>query len=184
MSDLPTHPIRPAELNNRKRAHFDIAPDAGGRAALAATLDVLHIKKLTFKGALVPVGRRDWRLEGDLGATVVQACVVTLDPVTTRIEDKVTRSYVADMDAPTGDEIEVEADDTDEPLPASLDLIDVVLEALTLSMPAYPRKNDAPSDVIAVTEPGKKVMTDEDARPFAGLAALRDSLVNKDDDAD
>lgn len=180
LSDLPTYPIRPAELNNRKRAHFDISPDADGRAAIADALDVLQIKKLVFKGALIPMGRRDWRLEADLGATVAQPCVVTLAPVNTRIEDSVTRSYIADWDAPDADEIEIDAEDTDEPLPARLDLVDVLLEALTLALPAYPRRDDAPSDVVAVTEPGKEVMTDADARPFAGLAALRDSLENKD----
>ena len=184
MPDLPTHPIRLAELNNRKRAHFAIPPDSDDRKALADALGVLAIKKLKFEGALIPTGRRDWRIEAEIGATVSQACVVTLDPVTTRIDEEVTRTYVSDWDTPTDDEVEVEADDTDDPLPETLDLIEVVIEALALSLPAYPRKSGAEAVVVGVTEPGKAVMTDEDARPFAGLAALRAGLENKGDDDD
>jgi len=99
--------------------------------------------------------------------------------VTTRIDEDVTRTYVADWDAPDADEFEVEAEDTDDPLPDTLDLIDVIIEALALSLPAYPRKADAPAVDTGVTEPGKAVMTDEDARPFAGLAALRADLEKK-----
>lgn len=184
MPDLPTHPIRLAELNNRKRAHFTIEPDSDARKAIATALDVLQVKKLKFDGALIPTGRRDWRVEARLGATVSQACVVTLDPVTTRIDEDIARSYVSDWDTPADEEVEIEAEDTDDPLPDTLDLIEVIIEALALSLPAYPRKDDAPSVVTGVTEPGKAVMTDEDARPFAGLAALRANLENKGDDTE
>ena len=50
-----------------------------------------------------------------------------------------------------------------------------------LDVPAYPRKDGVEAETIGVTEPGKPVMTDEDARPFAGLAALRAGLENKDE---
>ncbi len=74
--------------------------------------------------------------------------------------------------------------DTSEPLPDTLDLYSVAMEALALALPIYPRKDDAPTDVVGVTEPGKTVMTDEDARPFARLAAMRAALENKDDSTD
>jgi hypothetical protein len=60
----------------------------------------------------------------------------------------------------------------------------VIIEALALSLPAYPRKDGVEATVVGVTEPGKAVMTDEDARPFAGLAALRAGPENKGDDTD
>jgi len=184
MSDLPSHPIRLADLNMRKRAHFTLEPDAPARKALAQALDVLAVKKLKFAGALIPTGKRDWRVEAHLGATVSQACVVTLDPVSTRIDEDVMRSYVSDFDLPDDPEHEISSDDDSDPMPDTLDLIDLILEALALSLPPYPRKDGAEPSVVGVTEPGKAVMTDEDARPFAGLAALRAGLENKDDDAD
>lgn len=182
MSDLPTHPIRFADLPNRKRTHFSIEPDADARRAMADALDLLGLKKLRFDGALIPMGKRDWRIDAQLGASAQQACVVSLDPVTTRIDENIERSYTAHYEFPDESEFEVPQDDTADPLPDTLDLIDVVLEALALALPPYPRKPGVQSDVVAVTEPGKAAMTDEDARPFAGLAALRDRLENKGDD--
>ncbi|SMX31937.1 YceD family protein [Octadecabacter ascidiaceicola] len=184
MSDLPTHPIRFADLPGRKRSHFTIEPDANGRKAIANVIDVLKIPKLRFDGALIPTGKRDWRIEAALGATVSQACVVTLEPVTTRIDEDVTRTFAAEIDIPDEDEYEISEDDSADPLPETLDLIDVLTEALVLAIPAYPRKDGATAETIGVTEPGKAVMTDEDARPFAGLAALRAGLENKQETDD
>ena len=187
MAERPTHLIRFADLPNRKRTHFTLEPSAEQRAALAADIDVPQIRKLKFDGALIPMGKRDWRVEATLGATVQQDCVVTLDPVTTRIDEDVTRTFVASFELPEAEEIEISEDDDSDPLPATLDLYDVALEALTLALPAYPRKDGAVTGTdgrAMFTEPGKDVMTDEDARPFAGLGALRDALANKDKDDD
>lgn len=184
MSHLPRHPIRFADLPNRKRTTFLLTPDAPARAALAAALDVPAIRKFRFEGVVAPVGKRDWALDATLGATVEQPCVVTLDPVTTRIDEDVQRSFLADFEYPVEEEVEVPEGDTADPLPAVLDLYDVALEALALALPAFPRKDGAqtgPDGRAVFTEPGKAPMTDEDARPFAGLQALRDSLENKDD---
>ena len=177
MSDLPTHFIRFADLPSRKRTHFTIEPDSEGRKAIAKTIHVLQVKKLRFDGVLIPTGKRDWRIEATLGATISQSCVISLDPVTTRIDEVITRSYISDFDkrddASKDSEVEMSEDDTTDPLSETLDLIDVIAESLILIMPAYPRKNGIEAEVVGVTEPGKSVMTDEDARPFARLAAMR-----------
>lgn len=184
MSDLPQHAIRLAELPNRKPSRFEIVPDAAGRAALAESLGILMLRKLRFAGALIPLGKQDWRLEADLGATVSQACVATLEPVTSRIDETVRRAYVANYDIPAGEEVEMPEDDNTDPMPETLDLIEVLTEALALSLPPYPRKDDASPIKAQFTEPGIAAMTDEDARPFAGLAALRDSLSGTEQDRD
>ncbi|PVA08113.1 YceD family protein [Thalassorhabdomicrobium marinisediminis] len=187
MSDLPRHRVRFADLPNRKRTGFDLQPDAQARAALAQELGVPGLRKFRFEGVLSPMGKSDWRLEGTLGATVEQACVVTLEPVNTRIDETVARTFMADFEYPAAEEVELTEDDTADPLPATLDLYDVALEALALALPAYPRKEgvETGTDGRAMfTEPGKTPMTDEEARPFAGLQALRDSLASKDETDD
>jgi hypothetical protein len=62
-------------------------------------------------------GRARLAAGGRLGATVVQPCVATLAPVTTRIETGVTRRYLADWQEPEGEEAEMPEDDTTEALP-------------------------------------------------------------------
>ena len=178
---LPRHVLRLADLPHNGARPFDIAPDAAGCRAVADTLGINAVRKLRFAGTLTPEGRTDWRLTAQLGATVVQDCVVTLDPVTTRIEEEVLRVYRADIEPPAMGEIEMPEDDTEEALPAELDIAAVMIEALALALPPYPRKADAaPLDVV-VTEPGKAPMTREEARPFAGLAALRAKLEDEGD---
>ena len=182
MTDLPRSHIRLADLPNRKATTFALSPTAQERATVAAALDILGLKKLRFAGALQPQGKRDWLLTAELGATVVQECVVTLAPVTTRIDEAITRSYVADLEEVTTGEVEMPEDDTVEALPDSLDLVEVMIEALSLALPTYPRAAGATLGEAVFAQSGVTPMTDEDAMPFAGLAALRDSLENKGDE--
>ncbi|WP_224823634.1 DUF177 domain-containing protein [Cognatishimia sp. MH4019] len=186
MSDTPsgtpafTHPVRVADLPSRKPSRVTLSPDAEVCEAIAADLGIEAVRKLRFDVTLKPMGKRDWQLDGTLGATVVQACVVTLAPVTTRIDEVVSRSYVTDYTpAPDGSEVEMPEDDTVEPLPAVIDLGGVMTEALALALPLYPRADGAEVGQAVFTEPGKAALTDEDVKPFAGLAGLRDQLENK-----
>ncbi len=173
---LPRQIVRLADPGQRGTQGFVITPDSAGRAAVAQHLGILDVRKLRFEGRLVPQGRRDWTLEAMLGATVVQECVVTLAPVVTRIDEPVTRRYLADLPEPGLGETEMPEDDTIEELPASLDLAAVMIEALSLALPPFPRAPDAGPVDLTVTEPGAAPLDAAAVRPFAGLASLRDRL--------
>lgn len=181
MSAPSPHRLRFADLATRKPTTFEITVDAAGRSALAASLDVDEIRKVRFTGEVAPQGGRDWHLRGTLGATVVQPCVVTLDPVVTRIDEEVSRTYVAEFEEPEAAEVEMPEDDTVEPIPQVLDLEAVMAEALSLAIPAFPRAEGVELGQTVYTEDGVAPMTDEDAKPFAGLSALKAQLENKDD---
>jgi uncharacterized metal-binding protein YceD (DUF177 family) len=173
--DNDTARLRTKDITRSK--DFGLAPDAETRAALAEALGILAIRKLTFDGRIAPEGAEDLRLTARLGATVVQPCVVTLAPVTTRIDEDVTRLYLAELPAtPEGDEVEMPEDDTAEPLPREIDLAQVMAEALALALPPWPRAEGVDPVEISVTEPGQTAMTDEDAKPFAALRSLRGKL--------
>ena len=172
--------VRVSDLARGKSRIVEIAPDALARDTIAADLGLLELRKLRLEGRLSPLGRRDWRFEGRLGATVVQPCVVTLAPVMSRIEEPVLRSFVAEWQVPEGDEVELPEDVDSEPLGAEIDLQAMMVEALTLALPAWPRAEGADLDTTVFTEPGQAPMRDEDARPFAGLASLRDKLAKDD----
>ncbi|GHE86954.1 hypothetical protein GCM10016455_03320 [Aliiroseovarius zhejiangensis] len=181
-SALPfSHPLRVAELPTGRPTQFELAPDAAECAAIAADLGIQGLRKLRFAGELAPFGKHDWQMQAELGATVTQACVVTLDPVTTRIDDRVDRRWLRDLDQPAGaDEVEMPEDDTIEALGTVIDLGQVMVEALALALPLYPRAEGAEIQTTVFTEPGLKPMSDEDAKPFAGLSGLRDKLGRKD----
>ncbi len=175
--DIPNPSLlRVADLSQRHPTVFDLRPDGSDRDRLAAQIGVMAIKKLTFQGQVNADGKHDWRLDAKLGATVVQPCVVSLEPVTTRIEQSVKRHFSASLSESLEEEIEMPEDDTQEPLTAEIDLERILTEALTLSLPDYPRSGDAALNQTVFAAPGVTPMTDAEAKPFAGLAGLKDKL--------
>lgn len=191
MAQSPTDQtvIRLADLNDRTGRDFDLRPAETGE--MTERLELLDLRKVRFKGSLKPEGSRGWRLSGTLGATVVQPCVVTLAPVTTRIEDEVLRRYTPDFQKIEAEEtdrdgegVPMPEDDSLEPLPGAIDLMDVLEEALALSLPQYPRAEGAALAEAQFTEKGVAPLRDEDLKPFAGLAALRDKLGGSDGNQD
>lgn len=164
-----SHLIRVAHLNPRKPAELTLTPDDAERARIAEALDLIELPGASLSVRIAAAGYDAWELTGDLSATVVQPCVVTLAPVGTKIREQVRRVYSPHAAQPepdaNGAEIEM-PDDEVEPLGQSIDVGAVMVEALSLALPLYPRAEGAelPSD-----EPDE----DEDTqRPFAGLAAL------------
>lgn len=171
--------IRLSELPTGHPTPFEYTPNAAERADLARDLGILKVSKLRLTGTLTPFGTRDWQLRAMLGATVQQACIVTLEPVTTRIDDPVERTYLAALPEPQiepGSEIEMPEDDTIEALPETLDLAAIAAEALALALPQYPRAPGARLSEAIFTEPGKTPMTEEDTKPFAALKSLKENL--------
>ncbi len=164
--------ISRADLGDACVVEFDISPTAEESEAIARLLGARSVRKMRFFGALRPIAD-GWGLTARLGATVVQTCVVSLDPVTTRVDDDMSRRFLATL-KPDGPEVVLlpgDADDDVEPLGARIDLGAVALEALALALPAYPRKPDA---ALADTEPDAGQTRRE--KPFASLAALRERM--------
>ena len=172
---LPTC-FRVVDLSRSNPLLFHLRPEPDAMSRLADSLGLTVLRKLSFKGKLAAQNRRDWHLTARLGATVVQPCVVSHAPVTTRIDTDVTRVFVADLKEPLENESKMRIDDNVEPLPEWIDLSEILRESLILMLPDYPRKQDAHLHQSAFTEPGTAPMRDEDAHPFAQLASLRKQL--------
>jgi uncharacterized metal-binding protein YceD (DUF177 family) len=153
---------------------FDIGPTETEAAAIARLMDARSVRKMRLHGRLRPADRNAWALEATLGATAVQTCVVSLEPVTTRIDAPVRRLFTPDL-ATDAAEIVVDGvvDDEAEPLTDRIDLGLVAIEALALALPAYPRREGAALAVVASAPPGAAPLLDAEVRPFAALAALR-----------
>lgn len=165
-------------LDASRPTEVRLAPDTASCASLAATFGLRALRKFTLTGALVPDGRV-WRLEARLGATIVQDCVVTLTPVTTRIDTDILRVWqpkarISDEVAETGAEVEMDPDTDAEPLPASIRLDEIAAESLALEIPDFPRAAGVELGSTVVGPPGAEPLTDEAANPFAVLSKLRD----------
>ncbi len=176
---LPPPPFeRPKEVE-RLRAHkaiaFDITPTEAEAEAIRTSLGLRGLRKMRFQGALTPIGKHGWRVEGALGASITQDCVVSLEPVKTRIDTEVNLRFLPESMIEDDTPEDVLEDDV-EALGPIIDLGHVAVEALSLAMPDYPRSET--SDPVRVTaEPeGAAPIKDEETKAFAGLAALKDKL--------
>jgi uncharacterized metal-binding protein YceD (DUF177 family) len=183
-TDTSTPRLRIADLNERRPTRFELMFDAAQIRQFTEELDLISLKKLRFKGELVAKGRDQWELTAELGATVQQDCVISFVPVNTRIDEIIIRRYVpkAVFEQIAEDEeiVKVSGDDAMDILPAEIDLLEVFRETLVLALPDYPRAEGVELGERVFSEEGVKAMRDADAKPFAGLAALKEKM-EKDD---
>lgn len=156
---------RVAQLNPRQPTLFELAPDAEARATIAAELGLSALPALRFKGEIRPVQSDAWEVIGRLTAKAVQPCVVTLAPVKTPLTEDVHRILSPHVTTPEGDDVEM-GDDETESLGAFIDIEEMMIEALTLALPLYPR-----ADGAALEAPEADPVEDT-RKPFAGLADL------------
>jgi uncharacterized metal-binding protein YceD (DUF177 family) len=171
--------IELAAIRDREEFAFEIRPEPAEAAALARLMGAISVRRMRFAGRLVALPSQGWQLEALLGATVVQPCVVTLEPVTTRIDQDVTRRYLP-ANGLTQAEVAIDPDEDDEvePLGPRIDLGLVAIEALALALPAYPRSPGATLTPEAFAARDARASGDAEAKPFAALAALKDKLGN------
>jgi uncharacterized metal-binding protein YceD (DUF177 family) len=171
-----SHILRVADLPQNQPTSFVYTPEGKVLESIATDLDLKTLRKARLTGDIRSYGKQDWHLTAQVGATVVQPCVVSLEPVTSRIDATVERLFRHDFEASQDEETEMHEDDSVEAIPAEIDLVELFVEALALNLPLYPRKDSIELGEAVFTDSGKKPMTDEDTKPFAGLATLKDQL--------
>lgn len=165
-----------ADLPQNRPTNFNLRPNERQISDIVSRLGLSAARKMRFAGRISAQDKRNWVLTARFGATVVQPCIVTLEPVTTRIELDVRRVFLASLPEPELGEVEMHEDENIELLGATIDPFVVMFETLLLALPQYPRKDGANLIEANFTEPGHAPMTDIDARPFAGLADLSKAL--------
>lgn len=162
-------------------AALDIVASDSERAALAKRFGFLGLPALS---ARVTVDRRlggQIVVEGRLRGRIVQACVLTLDPVNQDLDDAFRivfkKDLADDRDPESGDAVLSAQADAPEPLTGNLlDVGEIVAEQLSLAADPYPRRPGAKlEDVMPkLRHHGRRGPPDQRRHPFAGLAALRD----------
>ena len=146
------------------------------RSAVAALLDILSVDALEAEFLVEPWQRDGLKVTGTVRAAVVQACVVSLDPVPLRVREDVDLLFVprtsklARIAQPTG-ELVLDPEGADVPDVFDGDRIDLgaaVMEAVALGLDPYPRAPDVEFGPQA--EEGDSY---DRASPFAALRQLR-----------
>ena len=171
--------FRTGGLSPRKPTRFSYRPDAGERASLAGDLGLLALYDLDLTGEIRPTGRDELVLEARLTARADQPCSVTLVPVPAAVDEPVRRRYVAGLEMPEGDEVEMPEDDSVEPMPEVIDLAEIAAEALALALPLYPRAPGAEFGQALHAGEGVAPLSDADVKPFSALRGLAEQLKAK-----
>ena len=175
-------PTMPVQVNVLPSRGMPVSVDATARerAWLAQAAGAESVE--SFKAELtVKRWQRDGvRLSGKLRAGLTQACIVTLEPVESRIEESVDRTFVPStsklakprlnsegewlLDAEGSDPPDVLESDT-------LDIWEILLEQFLLAVEPFPRAEGA------IFEQAGELPEKEDSKPspFAVLGKLKQS---------
>ena len=167
------------DLNDLSRAGDDVrvVADEAACARIAAWAEVISVSGFSANISLRKISPTRFTVEGTLNADVMQACVVTLEPVPAHIEREFTRELIlragrhaALAESEAGGELTLAAGDDDVPeeiTSSRYDLAAPLLEEFSLALDPYPR---APG--VAFEAPKDEAAPES---PFAVLKALKKS---------
>jgi len=162
-------------------AALEIVASESERAALAKRFGFLGLPAFS---ARITVDRKPGGqvvVEGRLKGRIVQACILSLDPVTQELDDAFrlvfAENVTEDLDPESGEAVLNANGDAPEPLTGNmLDVGEIAAEQLSLTADPYPRRPGIKlEDVLPKPKGGARRAAPEPRRhPFAGLAALKD----------
>jgi uncharacterized metal-binding protein YceD (DUF177 family) len=168
MNDRFAHHLRLDQIRDGER--IDLVADESERRAIADRLNLNALDRLDAHVTLSPSGAVV-RAEGRIAATLEQSCVVTNDPVASHIDEPFAVLFMPEpKSGAADDEIELGEQDCDVVFydGGAIDLGTAIADTLALCLDPYPRSASADA---ALREAG--VLTEEQASPFAALAALK-----------
>ncbi|HEY0597464.1 DUF177 domain-containing protein [Sphingopyxis sp.] len=148
-----------------------VEADADARTQIAGRLGLAALDRFIVTAEIRAIAG-GIGAKGEVRADVVQHCAATDLPVPATLAEPFDLRFLRDVDAPVGEdeEIEISSDDLDL-LPLEGDRIDLgeaAVQTLSLALDPFPRHPDA-NRILAE----KGVLTEEAAGPFAALAKLR-----------
>lgn len=158
---------------------FDRTASEAECAALAASLSVDGVANLRFQGSLEPAPHRprDIELNGRLTAAIGQTCSVSLEPMTTHIDEalqvRITDELPETAQSSEDDELPVlEQEEVDVFESGRVPVGRIVYETLASLIDPYPRKDDADEPREWSTDGNGETTSDH---PFAALSRLKPS---------
>ena len=134
---------------------------------------ILPIEKLlyfSFKGNLIQPKNKNYDLFASFKAIIIQNCVITWKPIKTIITNNIERCYKEEKISHTTEDIPFDLGSTDiESIQKELNIGDVILEALCLEIPDYPKKKNAQFKSLTITEFGMEPLDQSPNNPFSIL---------------
>ena len=181
------HPAEPVEFSRPlavdriagSPSQVEIEADAAERAALAERFGLMSLDRFSARFSVRRLRKDLIRVKGRITAGVVQACVVSLEPVPGEIDEEFELDFLEGHGGRPEDdagEIELDAEAADGPEPLAgpeIDLGEVAAEQLGLAIDPYPRRAGAEVPAEWATEPDPEPVPAEKVNPFAALGKLK-----------
>lgn len=159
----------------------DVAANKDECVALAAEVKVLKVESLKAELVL-----RRWRkdgvgIKGRIFASVVQECVITLEPVESDFVEEVERTFLPEgsrLAKPRlndDGEMVLDLEGADIPdmfMGGQLDVWEIILEHLQLGLDPFPRAEGA--QLVGYGDDDNEQVEEDKPSPFAALSALKD----------
>ncbi len=176
--------VREIEIVTLKgeRRELDVAATPAEMAALAVRFGVNGITNLTARVALTPFASGNkLALKARFAADIAQTCVVTLEPLTNRIDGEFFAEFVERAFKDKPDEIEFGIDDDDPPEPivdGRIEFGELIAQNLGLLIDPFPRAPGAHFEPISIGEDegingAEAVVEPVRPNPFAVLEQLK-----------
>lgn len=152
---------------------IDLSADQTECSSIADRLGLLSLDRLDAHAVLSRDGEKI-RATGRIKASLAQPCVATGEPVPALVDEPFELQFLPE---PRGirpdEELELGPDDLDTIFHdgSGIELGSAIIDSLALALDPYPRSAGADA---ALKEAG--VLSEEEAGPFAALAALREKL--------
>ena len=148
---------------------IDLAADEKECAAIAERLNLPSVGTLKAHCVLERDGETV-KAAGRLKASLEQSCVASGEPIATSVDEPFELNFRPEPDGRPDEEIELQADDLDTIFHdgSVVPLGEALVDTLALVLDPYPR---GPNATAALHEAG--VLSEEEAGPFAALAALK-----------
>ncbi|MDC0151387.1 hypothetical protein OAI80_00310 [Paracoccaceae bacterium] len=160
-----------SKLNAEKTIKFDMIFSQEDLLQISNDLDLESIKKTKLRGEISKINKDKWTLRAVMGATILQKSVLSLKPVTTRIDDKITRQIVKGPDLSIQkSELELNDDDF---IDKELHLGNIFFECLALAVPTYPKEPNEIFENISLAQKAAEIPSNDETSPFAILSALK-----------
>ena len=147
-------------------------------AELTQILNIEDLKLFSFQGYFVQLNRNDYILRASFNATVIQLCIISLNRLKTKIRHKIHQPYSAEKIINRTKYISINYDSLEkEQIQSEINIGDIMLEALSLEIPLYPKKKNAKFDGLTITDSEIKPLDQTLNNPFIQLKELQ--LKNK-----
>lgn len=164
---FPVDKLRNHEMDERIEANEEELEALAKRMGIVALKNLnakLHLQRI-HSGEMVEV-------KGHFKATVVQDCVVTLEPFEALVEEDFTAYFARPDTIPKADEVDIDDDNSPDPISPNgdIDIGELTAQHLALAIDPHPRK---PGVVFEVPKHANVEVGAKPVNPFAVLAEFR-----------